>query len=62
MNKMEHMPIISTYIKPFSTIQISDVAQVGGKNASLGEMFSNLTSRGIQVPDGFAITSLAFEA
>lgn len=33
---------------------------VGGKNASLGEMFSKLTARGIAVPDGFAITATAF--
>ena len=34
---------------------------MGGKNSSLGEMFSNLSTQGISVPDGFATTSYAFE-
>jgi len=37
-----------------------DVAYVGGKNASLGEMYSNLTPKGIRIPNGFAITSHAY--
>ncbi|PIP18258.1 MAG: hypothetical protein COX42_01885, partial [Parcubacteria group bacterium CG23_combo_of_CG06-09_8_20_14_all_35_6] len=41
----------------FSEISKSDIALVGGKNASLGEMFSKLTNEGINVPDGFALTS-----
>lgn len=44
-------------IKKFSDIRINDVAIVGGKNASLGEMYSQLSSKGIQVPNGFAITA-----
>ena len=52
---------MSLYIKTFKEIGISDVAEVGGKNASLGEMFSNLSSKGIQVPNGFATTASAFE-
>lgn len=44
-------------IKHFSEIKKEDIASVGGKNASLGEMFSKLSSKGIQVPDGFAVTS-----
>lgn len=44
-------------IKHFSEIRISDIATVGGKNASLGEMFSSLSSKGIAVPDGFAVTA-----
>lgn len=51
----------SAYIKPFSAINIGDVAIVGGKNASLGEMRNHLAARGIPVPDGFATTSFAFE-
>jgi len=39
---------------------MSDVEIVGGKNSSLGEMFSNLSSKGIRVPDGFATTAFAF--
>ena len=40
----------------FKEISIGDVPVVGGKNASLGEMFSQLTLKGISVPDGFALT------
>src|SRR5665213_363241 len=52
---------MNTYIKKFKEIGIADIAKVGGKNSSLGEMFSKLTSKGISVPDGFATTSYAFE-
>ncbi|HKR06983.1 MAG TPA: phosphoenolpyruvate synthase, partial [Bacteroidia bacterium] len=44
-------------IKNFSEIRLSDIPLVGGKNASLGEMFSELSAKGIRVPNGFAITS-----
>jgi pyruvate,water dikinase len=47
-------------IKKFSEIGITDVGIVGGKNASLGEMYNQLTSKGILIPNGFATTSLAF--
>lgn len=43
------------------SIGLKDVAKVGGKNASLGEMLRNLTSKGIRVPEGFAITTTAFK-
>ena len=49
-----------TYIKKFSETGIADVPEVGGKNASLGEMFSKLSANGIAVPDGFATTAAAF--
>ena len=49
------------YIKKFSDISINDVAVVGGKNSSLGEMFSNLSGKGIAVPNGFATTAYAFD-
>lgn len=49
------------YIIPFSHISIKDVAEVGGKNASLGEMFNQLSSQGIRVPDGFAISASAYK-
>jgi pyruvate,water dikinase len=51
-----------TYIKKFSESGIGDVATVGGKNASLGEMISKLSAKGIIVPAGFATTAFAFEA
>lgn len=48
------------FIRWFSDLKIEDVPYVGGKNASLGEMFSTLTEVGIDVPDGFATTSAAY--
>ncbi|EDY86684.1 phosphoenolpyruvate synthase, partial [gamma proteobacterium HTCC5015] len=48
------------YIKRFADIRIEDVPEVGGKNASLGEMYSALTEKGVKVPNGFAITADAF--
>lgn len=47
-------------IRPFSSIGIEDVPLVGGKNASLGEMFNKLAHKGVPVPDGFATTAEAF--
>ena len=54
------MKRIKKYILGFSQISKKDVPLVGGKNASLGEMFSKLTKKGINIPDGFATTSFAF--
>ena len=48
------------YVLPFSQLRMTDVEQVGGKNASLGEMLSQLAGKGIRVPDGFATTAEAF--
>jgi pyruvate,water dikinase len=48
------------YVKRFNEIGIGDVAGVGGKNASLGEMVRELVPRGIRVPDGFAVTADAY--
>src|SRR3989339_31365 len=44
----------------FSEIGMDDVDMVGGKNASLGEMYSNLANKNINIPNGFAITAYAF--
>ena len=51
---------MKNYIRHFSEIDINDVPTVGGKNASLGEMFQKLTSKGVQIPDGFATTAEAY--
>jgi pyruvate,water dikinase len=48
------------YIRFFEEIGIEDVPLVGGKNASLGEMFQQLSHRGVRVPHGFAITAQAY--
>ena len=46
----------------FENLRMTDVDRVGGKNASLGEMISQLTEKGVRVPGGFATTSDAFRA
>ena len=50
------------YIRWFNQIGDADVPLVGGKNASLGEMYSRLTAQGVKVPNGFAITVQAYRA
>ncbi len=47
-------------VVPFETLRMSDVESVGGKNASLGEMISQLAATGVRVPGGFATTAHAF--
>lgn len=51
---------MSTNIKWFKEIEMSDVNEVGGKNASLGEMYQKLSREGVLVPNGFAITTSAY--
>lgn len=53
---------MSQYIRWFKDLTIDDVPLVGGKNASLGEMYRELTSLGVLVPNGFAITVKGYEA
>jgi len=48
------------FILWFDQLNNDDVQYVGGKNASLGEMYSNLTPKGIKIPNGFAITAHAY--
>ncbi|ABV36482.1 Pyruvate, water dikinase [Shewanella sediminis HAW-EB3] len=48
------------YVLWYQELGMGDVNKVGGKNASLGEMISNLANAGVQVPGGFATTSYAF--
>lgn len=52
--------INKVYSIPFSKLYLKDVKLVGGKNASLGEMFNKLKSKNIPVPDGFATTARAY--
>ena len=49
------------FVKRFEEIRAQDVALVGGKNASLGEMIRNLSEKGVSVPSGFAITAEAYK-
>src|SRR3989339_1305045 len=50
----------SNFIKWYSEVGIGDVGSVGGKNAALGEMYSNLVPLGVKIPDGFALTANAY--
>lgn len=52
---------MSDYILNLDQLNMTDLEQVGGKNASLGEMITNLTALGVQVPGGFATTAYAFK-
>jgi pyruvate,water dikinase len=51
-----------SYVKFFKELSNDKVALVGGKNASLGEMFNNLSAHGIKVPDGYATTADAYRS
>ena len=53
-------PVQPKYIRWFSQLSVDDVALVGGKNASLGEMYRELTPQGLRIPNGFAVTAEAF--
>ena len=57
---MSNEELSLNYVIPFSNLGIKDIDTVGGKNASLGEMISNLHASGIRVPNGFATTAKAF--
>ncbi len=50
----------ANYIRWFNELTINDVPLVGGKNASLGEMYRELSPQGIQIPNGFAVTAEAY--
>ena len=54
------MASAATFIRWFSEITLADVPLVGGKNASLGEMYRSLSDAGVRVPNGFAITADAY--
>ena len=48
------------FVRFFNELTIKDVPQVGGKNASLGEMYGHLVKKGIKIPNGFATTAQAY--
>ena len=56
------MSSASEFIAWFETLGKTDVARVGGKNASLGEMVQRLAPQGVRVPEGFATTAAAYRA
>jgi len=49
------------FIIPFEELGIADVPEVGGKNASLGEMIGSLLKRGVKIPTGYAVTATAYK-
>jgi len=51
---------MKTFIKQFKDVGIKNVLEVGGKNGSLGEMIQYLKPKGLNVPDGFAVTAAAY--
>jgi len=53
---------MALFIRWFEELGLADVATVGGKNASLGELYRALVPRGVPVPDGFAVTAAAYRA
>jgi len=50
----------NSYVRWFEKIRLKDIPEVGGKNASLGELYSVLAAEGVRVPDGFALTASAY--
>ena len=57
---MSSTHLATALVVPFQQLRMSDVESVGGKNASLGEMISQLAASGVAVPGGFATTAHAF--
>jgi pyruvate,water dikinase len=53
---------LEPYVIKLAELGMNDVEVVGGKNASLGEMISNLNSLGVSVPGGFATTAAAYRS
>jgi len=57
---MSNATLATALVVPFENLRMTDVDVVGGKNASLGEMISQLAATGVRVPGGFATTAHAF--
>src|SRR5664279_3161148 len=57
---MSSIHLATALVARFEDLRMSDVEAVGGKNASLGEMISQLSQSGVRVPGGFATTAHAF--
>jgi pyruvate,water dikinase len=59
---MSSTHLATALVAPFEQLRMTDVEAVGGKNASLGEMISQLSQSGVRVPGGFATTAHAFRS
>ena len=55
------MPRNKEFVLWFKDLRIEDIPLVGGKNASLGEMYAELTKKGVRIPNGFAVTATAYQ-
>ena len=55
-----HMKKDTAFVLQFIDLTIEDIPFVGGKNASLGEMYKTLKKKGVDVPNGFAVTAFAY--
>jgi hypothetical protein len=62
LDKEKAVKQVAEYVRWFEETKIEDVPLVGGKNASLGEMYRELTNKGIKIPNGFAVTADAYWA
>ncbi len=60
VEKIQESSALTEYVLWFDQVSMGDVERVGGKNASLGEMISNLAGAGVSVPGGFATTADAY--
>ena len=60
LSHVSHATLATALVVPFENLRMTDVESVGGKNASLGEMISQLAAAGVRVPGGFATTAHAF--
>lgn len=60
MNQKKIQSQTRPLVLPFARLDLGKVAQVGGKNASLGEMYRKLRPHGVPIPDGFATTAQAY--
>ncbi len=59
-NSAQQVSLDQSFVLPLEKVGIADIPIVGGKNASLGEMIQQLSSKGVKVPTGFATTAYAY--
>ncbi|QHC61078.1 phosphoenolpyruvate synthase [Rathayibacter sp. VKM Ac-2760] len=60
MTLLHDLEVTHRTVLPFTAVRLSDLPEVGGKNASLGELIATLSAAGVRVPGGFATTASAF--
>jgi len=60
MTLLHDLEVTHRTVLPFTAVRLTDLPEVGGKNASLGELIATLSAAGVRVPGGFATTASAF--